>query len=309
MIAAYDDPHLPWSSPVHCDEVEARAAEEWALCRRLDGDLGVPLAHFVAHVRQVAAARAGDDAHRLSAVLDRLVWRDVHLALGCLARSERAVRLFLSRFGDYLHHLSHRSAPDSATGDDIEQTLRATLFLPRDPSQPESARLASYRGTGSLAGWLRVIARRLVIDEVRKLRRLDHDPSVEAEPAPEPRLDETVARVDAAMRLAPLVRAAFADLDAEEQDLLRWRYRDALVLREIADKTGRDIATVHRRVASVNAKLWKRIRGRAREDLGLDERDLRALLGALAEQIRLDDLLGLLLAAAFTAPLVLKNLC
>ncbi len=304
MIATYDEaPNLLWSPRMPADAIRARAAEEWRACRQLDGDFAVPVEDFVRHVQRVVSARIQDAPDRLVAVLDRLCWSDIHLALGCLRRTEGAVRLFFDRFGRYLHLLAHRSAPDNATGDDIEQSMRATLFLPRKLDDPKSARLASYQGTGSLAGWLRVIAHRLVIDEVRKLKRVDRDDNLDRLASPDVGPDASFESVEAAARIAPLVRAAIEDLTPEERDLLRQRYRDGRVLREIAAELGKDITTVHRRIVAVNAKLWKRIRARAELDLGLDERDLKALLGAIAERLRTDDLFVAALALAGLADL------
>lgn len=298
MIATYDEANLVWSPQMPADAIRARAAEEWRACRQLDGDFGVPVEDFVEHVRKVVAARVGDSDDRIAGVLDRLCWRDIHLALGCLRRGERAVRVFLDRFGTYLRHLAQRGAPDGATGDDIEQAMRATLFLPRRVDKPDSARLASYEGTGSLAGWLRVIAHRLVIDEVRKFKRVDRDDSLDRLASPDQSPLASLEALDAAARVAPLVRAAIGDLSPEDRDLLRQRYRDGRVLREIAAELGKDIATVHRRIAAVNASLWKIIRRRAESDLGLGERDLKGLLGAIAERLRTDDLFVAALAAA-----------
>jgi len=298
MAAAYDINTLRWSLRMPADDVRARAAEEWSSCRQLDGDFGVSVDQFTDHVANLVARRAGEDSAQALAIVDLLAFQDLYLALGCLGRSDRAIRTFLDRYGSYLHHLSHRSAPDSATGDDIEQTLRATLFLPRNPDDPQSARLASYQGSGSLAGWLRVIARRLVIDEVRKLRRVSPSDRLEYVAAPQPSPEATFVQADAAARLALLVRACVAELDEPDLDLMRKRYRDGLVLREIAAELDKDITTVHRRIAALNGKLWKRIRARAREDLGLSDRDLRGLLSALAERLRLEDLFGVLILLA-----------
>lgn len=299
MIATYDEaPNLVWSTPMSADAIRARAAEEWRAVVQLDGDFGVSVELFVGHVDRVVSDRIEHAPNRLAKVLDHLCWSDIHLALGCLQRTDRAVRVFFDRFGRYLHLIAHRSAPDDATGDDIEQSMRATLFLPRKNDDPSSARLASYQGIGSLAGWLRVIAHRLVIDEVRKLKNTDRDDNLDRLPSPGVSPADSLESVEAAARVAPLVRAALADLSPEERDLLRQRYRDGRVLREIAAELGKDIATVYRRINAVNAKLWKRIRARAELDLGLAERDLKGLLGAIAERLRTDDLFLAVLAVA-----------
>ena len=133
---------------------------------------------------------------------------------------------------------------------------------------------------------------------MRKLKNTDRDDNLDRLPSPGVSPADSLESVEAAARVAPLVRAALADLSPEERDLLRQRYRDGRVLREIAAELGKDIATVYRRINAVNAKLWKRIRARAELDLGLAERDLKGLLGAIAERLRTDDLFLAVLAVA-----------
>ncbi len=276
--------------------LEARLASLWRELRETHGDYGVDEARFVRHVAGVLDRMDGEPLARLA----DLVHADIYLALGCLARHHRATRDFIERFGAYLHTLCRAKAPGAAA-DDIEQQLLSTLFMPRDAHDPDSARLASYEGRGTLQGWLRVIAHRAVIDLVRRQRRYGDDGPLERLATPEPDAAHRLESLEAAARLKPVFEACLADLDADEVLLLRRRFVEGRVLRELAEELGIDTSNAHRRVKAVQVKVFRRFRARAQDDLGLGEGDLRALLAQLADALKLDDLF----ATAMVALLVL----
>ncbi len=278
--------------------LEARLASLWRDLREAHGDYGVDEARFAAHVASVLDRMEGEPLERVG----DLVHEDIYLALGCLARHPRATRDFIERFGGYLRHLCRAKAPGSAA-DDIEQQLLETLFLPRDPSDPDSARLASYEGRGTLQGWLRVIAHRAVIDLVRRQRRYGDDDALERIATPEPSAAQRLESLEAAARLKPVFEACLAELDPDEVTLLRRRFLEGRVLRELADELGIDTSNAYRRVKAVQVKIFRRFRARAQEDLGLGDGDLRALLAQLADALELRDLF----AAAVVALLVLGH--
>ncbi len=268
----------------------------WHALRGSEGEYDVPMDLFVDHVCGVLDRMTGDAATRL----DDLVPGDIYLAQGCLRRSARATRVFIDRFGGYLHHLCLAKAP-AGSADDLEQLLLSTLFLPRDPADPGSARLASYEGRGTLQGWLRVIAHRAVIDLVRRQRRTLDGETLDRVASPSPGPASELERLEAAARLRPVFAACVLALDPDERLLLRQRFGEGRVLREIAADLGVDTSNAHRRLGAVTQKIFKRFRARARDELGLGDGDLRALLGDLAEAIEVDDLF----AAAVVAMLLL----
>jgi RNA polymerase sigma-70 factor len=300
MMLAYDEP-TPWRRPnvrmhaVH--PLRERIAEAWRRFRDLDGDLGVSLDTFVAHVSAAVTERVGDASgaeERAVAVLERLVLRDVYLVLGCLAGHPNALRLFDERFGRYLRKLSREYAPYPDLVEDVEAEMLCTMFQPKDADGGE-ARLARYQGMGSLQGWLRVAVRRLAIDMARSRAN---------RPTATPEGDESLARVetgwqstdealverDAVGRLRAVLGACVGELSGPEQALMRAYYRDGFVLRELAEREGCDITSIHRRLAAIRKRIWGGLKRRAEHDLGLDERDLRQLVGQLAESVDLDDL-------------------
>ncbi len=275
--------------------IQTRLEAVW-LALRAEADLGVTQDEFVRRVESVIVEQgAGRTPHE---VVDTLVLGDLYLVLGCLKGVDRAIRLFFSRFGAYLHRLCHQQAPSQAIGDDVEAQLVATLFTPRHLDDPTSARLYHYRGMGTLQGWLRVTCRRLVIDLIRRQRGEAGDGQLDQLAAPGPRIDARVEKAQATHLLAPIFSACVAELSADEQILLRRYYRDGHVLREIGDDLGIDTSSVFRRLGSARDKIWKRFLRRARLELGLTEDDLRALLGSLAAGLDLDTLFATALVLA-----------
>ncbi|MCB9547617.1 MAG: sigma-70 family RNA polymerase sigma factor [Myxococcales bacterium] len=267
------------------DPCRARIEATWQVLRQQDGDLGVPLDHFMGRLDAVLA----DQADRAQA-LDALVLPDLYLVLGCLAGSDRAIRLFLERFGAYLTRLCQRYAPTGAIAEDVEAQLLATLFTARHADDPTSARLFAYRGAGTLQGWLRVTARRLVIDLLRRQRAEGEPPRLDQLATPGPRQDAQIERSQAAALLRPVFLECVAELSEAERALLRRYYRDGDVLREIGADLGIDTSSVFRRLGTAREKIWKRFQRRARTELGLTEGDLRSLLGSLAAGLDLDEL-------------------
>lgn len=275
------------------DALAARVEAEWnALCAK-HGDCGVQLDVYAAAVRDALHTRRPGPLD--PADVDTLCLEDLYLALGCLARSDRAIRVFLSLYGADLRLLSHRHAPRPDIGDDVEAQLLATLFLPRRADEPESARLASYRGIGSLRGWLRVTARRLVIDLLRKHRREVSDDKVPHAAAPE---DDPAAQLEvlqAVGRLTPIINQAVAALEPEAREILRRYYRDGAVLKVLGAEFGRDTTWAFRRLTQIRNQLLKQIKRSAQVDHALSVDDLRGLLGDLADGLDLNALFGALL--------------
>jgi RNA polymerase sigma factor (sigma-70 family) len=255
------------------------------------------LAHFEAHVRDTLQRYGGDDPLDL---LSRLALDDLFLVQAGLQGANRAVRMFLRQHGDLIANLTRRTAPCTSVGLDAEADLLSSLFIDRGPDQPHTARLWSYRGLGSIRGWLRVTARRTLIRHASRQQPgthlpLDEHPSATSNTP----VDERLIELDGARRLRPMFVACIDELPAPERALLRKSYRDNLLLREIADELGVDPSTVFRRLGAVRRKLWKRFVRRAMAELGLDAQAIRSHLAPLAAQLDVDDLFAAAIALFF----------
>ena len=89
---------------------------------------------------------------------------DFFLACAC-ARGDAAALALLDR--DFLSHSGlglERQHLGPAQSDEVRQQLRVRLLVAEGGSPP---RIASYTGRGSLRGWLRMTAARLMIDNAR----------------------------------------------------------------------------------------------------------------------------------------------
>jgi RNA polymerase sigma-70 factor len=273
-----------------------RIAEQWRSLQALDGDLGVPVEAFVQHVTGALddrAAASGPDADP-ARILDQLVLRDVYLVIGCLRGHPAALRLFEKRYGNYLRKLARDYTPCPDLVEDVEAEMLCTMFQPRDGAGSE-ARLAHYQGMGSLSGWMRVAVRRLAIDLCRSkamrptAQADDNDRLVSIETPHDP-VDERLADDQAVAHVSAALGECIQELPPEQRELMRLYYRDGFVLRELAEREGCDIASVHRRLAAIRKRVWSGLKRRAEQRLGLDERDLRQLVGHLAESLQFDEL-------------------
>lgn len=284
------------------DALTARLLASFDAVVAENGELGVERDAFCAQVLQTLEAHPREE--RLEA-LERLVLRDVHLVMGCLAGRGPAIRLFMERFGRYLTRLTRKHAPSETLAEDVEAQLIATLFTARRAGDPTSARLYSYQGSGTLQGWLRVTARRLVIDILRRQKPESRDGELERIASPGRSTEADLIHYEAAARLRPVLHDCIAELSRDEQALMVQYYRDGRVLREIGDDLGIDTSSVFRRLGSVRQKVWKRFRSEARARLGLTDGDLKGLLPTIADDLNLDDLFPamLLVLLAWTVPL------
>lgn len=262
----------------------------WSALVAEEGDLGVSADAFATRI----SAILGDvpPAEQIEA-FNGLVCRDLYLVMGCLARNAHALRIFMNRFRPYLRHLSIRHAPSNTMAEDIEAQLIATLFMPRHIDDPTSARLYSYRGKGTLQGWLRVTTRRMVIDALRRQKPTSSQGEFDRLASNNRGTELDLMHREAAARLRPLFHDCVAELNNTERQLLSQYYRDGRVLREIGADLGIDTSSAFRRLGAVRDKVFKQFRRQARQKLGLTDGDLRGLLSTLADDLNIDDLLSI----------------
>jgi RNA polymerase sigma-70 factor (ECF subfamily) len=176
------------------------------------------LAAFVA-----ARARPGTPAERLG---------ELYLTCAC-ARGDADALAELERafFPDIRRMVLRRCRSDSLA-DEVMQILRATLLLARGDDPPE---IADFTGAGPLAGWLRVVAVRIVLRFLRKEER--HAPIEEVVADRMAALDDPELRYirdqyGDAVQVA--LREAWLETSTEDRNLLRYRYVDGYGVDQIA---------------------------------------------------------------------------
>lgn len=191
---------------------------------------------------------------------------DRELAARATAGDAVAVEAFERRFRPELARVAGRLGVRQDAAELVHDLLARMLV--GTPDRP--AKLASYRGEGSLRSWVRAVATRFVIDHVRAAAaRPSIGPLAETRVAASPRIEGDVE----ARRFVTLVRAAteeaFAELTPRQRNLLRHATFHRLGIDELAV-----IYRVHRTTTA----RWLQ---RTREDLNA------AIAGKIAAAARM----------------------
>jgi RNA polymerase sigma-70 factor (ECF subfamily) len=120
---------------------------------------------FTRHVETLLAA--GDAAEVLARQGE-----DLFLACACAQGDSRAIELFSRYVLGAVPAMVGHIVPEPALLDDLLQSLQEQLLLPGECSPP---RIAAYRGTGSLAAWVRVTATRAAIRTKKRAARFNDE--------------------------------------------------------------------------------------------------------------------------------------
>lgn len=256
--------------------------------------MGVPLQAFrsthdrvIAELHAVARATVDVEREAFSAALWRSVEKsgvpearvptylrglrvaDLALAAACASGSESAWQTLLNSMRAPLRAAGRAMAGDR--GEELADALFGELYAARE------AKLGSYAGRSSLAGWLRAVLHQTWIDRLRagkRLQQLDedvHEPVAPATPDPvEQSQSVSIAR--------GALDCALASLPPRQKLLLDFYYFHNLNLREAAALVGIHEATASRELDRARAALNLRLTEILRHEHGMDEAGARAYL-------------------------------
>lgn len=207
---------------------------------------------------------------------------DLVLAKACAAGNERAWEYFVSLYGQQLTRAAIAISGSETVGRDLANAFYAELYGLSTRDGERRCPLDSYRGRGSLLGWLRTtLAQRFVDHYRRTFREKELDDELHDVPAPDPVPDPEPTLL-ATLRQA--VHAALRDQPAEERFLLAAYYVDERTLAEIGMLLNVHEATISRRLRRATESARRQIlrnlekngmsRKAAEEVLGIDPRDL-----------------------------------
>lgn len=216
------------------------------------------------------------------AVLRSLKLPDLVLARACAAGNERAWEYFMAQYGQPLTRAAIAISGSETVGRDLVDAFYAELYGLKTRDGERKCPLDSYRGRGSLLGWLRTTLAQRFVDHYRRTYReqaLDeevHDaPSSDGKMDPEPGV---------LVALGEAVKTALKDQPAEERFLLAAYYVDGRTLAEIGKVLHVHEATISRRLRRATDAVRKQLvrnlekggmsRKAAEEALGTDPRDL-----------------------------------
>jgi RNA polymerase sigma-70 factor (ECF subfamily) len=205
---------------------------------------------------------------------------DLVLARACAAGNERAWERFVALYEQTLIRAAVAIAGNETVGRDLARQLYAELYGLTTRDGQRRCPLQSYRGRGSLIGWLRTTLAQRHVDHFRRNRREEPLEDFDA-PAAEPEPAQRPAELDL---LRNAVEEALRRQDAELRFLLASYYIDGRTLAEIARVIRVHEATVsrklHRAIDGVRKQVLRNLensglsRRAAQEALGADPRDL-----------------------------------
>lgn len=266
--------------PALLDELwRESGADKWALSRSAFDQI-----ILLAAIQQNFGLETGAAAsHEQQAAFFRnLKLADLVLAKACAAGNDRAWEHFIAQYGAQLTRAAIAITGSETLGRDLADAFYGELYGLTERDGKRRCPLESYRGRGSLSGWLRTTLSQRFVDHYRRTFReqsLDeqtHDtPNHDSVPEPESAV---------LLSLREALYLTLRDQPAEERFLLASYYVDEKTLAEIAQVLRVHEATISRRLRRATEMIRKRLlrnlekagmsRARAEEALGTDPRDL-----------------------------------
>ena len=218
-----------------------------------------------------------------------LLMGDLVLARACARGNERAWEHFVAVYRQPLTRAAIAITGSETLGRDLADQLYAELYGLNEREGQRRCPLVSYRGRGSLMGWLRTTLAQRHVDHYRRTRREEPIEEIDA-PALDPP-PQTPAHELSLLERA--IEQAIASRNAEERYLLAAYYFDEQTLLEIGRVLDVHEATVSRRLRRAASEIRKQIlrnlersgmsRRAAQEALGADPRDLEVNLKNLLQ--------------------------
>jgi RNA polymerase sigma-70 factor (ECF subfamily) len=219
---------------------------------------------------------------------------DVVLARACAAGNERAWERFVAIYREPLVRAAVAITGSDTLGRELADQLYAELFGLTTRDGERKCPLHSYRGRGSLIGWLRTTLAQRHVDHYRRRHR---EQPLEEFDAPTVEAEGQKAATELTV-LENAVKVALKCCEAEDRLLLAAYYLDGRTLLQIAHVLHVHEATVSRKLKRVCEEIRKQVvknlqnagmsRRAADEALEADPRDLDLNLKKLLQYSQTD---------------------
>jgi len=219
---------------------------------------------------------------------------DLVLAQACATGNERAWEHFLALYQQPLLRAAVAITGSASLGNDLADQLYAELYGLKTRDGERRCPLESYRGRGSLIGWLRTTLAQRHVDHHRRTYR---EQPLEAFDAPADDLPSEKPDGELTV-LAKAIEAALSAREADDRFLLAAYYLDGRTLLQIAQVLHVHEATVSRKLRRIVDDIRKQVlktlqsfglsRRSAEEALGADPRDMDINLKKLLQSSQSD---------------------
>ncbi|MDX2086502.1 MAG: hypothetical protein SFX73_01575 [Kofleriaceae bacterium] len=254
----------------------------------------------------IAAVASGADAHPAIAVEPTLVaahlgahaddtrspalWipernlADVHLVCGLVQHVPEALAVFEAKLVPEMTHAVTRLL-GAERGADVVAAVREKLLVGIDGTGP---RIADYAGHGELVVWLRVIAIRAALSELRRDQRMvsiDDTLWEVASPKADPAIQ--LLKQESAALIKEAFHAGLAELTPRQRNLLRQHLLDGLTIDDLGAIYRIHRVTAARWLSAARADLWANVRRTLRNTFGFSDSSIIDMLDDLRSTLDL----------------------
>jgi RNA polymerase sigma-70 factor (ECF subfamily) len=225
---------------------------------------------FLAHLQ----ARGADGAQALHA-------EDLYLACACAKGLPEALALFERHHLPAARQALGRRGLAADVVDEALQRLRERLLVAREGAPP---RVAEYDGRGPLEAWVRTVALRLALTELRERAAR---PAADLESRLLPAEDASFEALKHRHRedFEAAVRAALAALEPKDRAILRLHLVEGVGVEDIGRVHGVSRATMTRWLKAARDMLEARARAELHQRLGVADSELHSLARSLLDQL------------------------
>ena len=260
------------------EALDARLHALWWRGRARWPEIDLPAKVFVAYL---ARRLDGDD---LQLALGQLAATDLYLACACGRGDRAALRCFEAELMPQVEKALCTFSLDPVRCDEIRQAVRLKLFM----AESDPSGIGGYAGRGPLAGWLRVVAVRTALGEIRKERRHRAVAVELPELLPAEDLDPELRYLKAAYRreFSRALTEAVASISDHERTLLALSLVDRLDAGRIAPLYGVHRTTMMRWLARLRDKLFRRTMSGIATALRVDPAQARSIARLVQSSIQ-----------------------
>ena len=208
---------------------------------------------------------------------------DLILARVCAAGNERAWEAFMLRFREKLYEIARQITREDSAGRELADSVYTDLYGTKTREGERVSKLSSYRGRGSLEGWLRTVLAQEYVNTYRRQRRL-----VSLDEESEEGAQFSAAASEPVTIAEPRLEAAIDDvlraLSPEDRFVLASYFLDQRTLAQIARALSVHESTISRKIEKLTKNIRKQVlknllgrgmsRRQAEDALSVDIRDL-----------------------------------
>jgi RNA polymerase sigma-70 factor (ECF subfamily) len=267
-----------------------RLGTDRAVGAELDGALATALAtaHTAWPAFAIADARFAEhlaglvrDAPEVAAAIGQLHIADLYLSLACAEGNADALAILDRDYVAGVRPTLSRMGLTASAIDETLQVMRDELLAPRPDAAP---RILNYGGRGHLHGWLRSVAARTGLRNLRQPDRHDElDEGKHATPAGDLELAYMKKTYGEVFQRAFI--AALAALAADDRLLLKQRFRHQLTVEELGALHSVHAGTISRWVTAARERLVKATRAEMMRELGVGRADVSSILRLIHSQL------------------------